>query len=309
MAKQIDKKFLLKTDCTFLIDNFIERVKLEFPEFTVLNCVDAGQFIENATAVSLFDEDKKIIVLKELLSDDLDAISSIVNNNPEDVWVIIQRQTLPRVKAYTVIKGACRYIAIKDLNESQCAVWVRKWLDDIQLIFSEDIPSYIVSRVGTDITKLRNEVRKVAFYFAYSEDKVLTQSSCDEFFSENIEAQYFILVENFFRKRVKEVIEELKKIDEYSLIKLLFMLIGQTEKIYKVAILREQKMSAEDIGEILSIPKFIISAKFFSYLSFFNKTKLIMLLDLFNELDTKMRLTKLPKPLLFESYILKALKI
>lgn len=309
MVKQVDKKFLLKTDCTFLIDNFIERVKMEFPDYKIINCFDVEQFIDNAAMVSLFDDNKKIIILKELLPDDLEAISSIVNNNPEDVWVIIQRQTLPRVKAYTVIKGACRYIAIKDLNESQCAVWVRKWLEDIHLVFSEDIPSYIVSRVGTDITKLYNEVKKVAFYYADSDDKVLTQLSCDDFFSEDVEAQYFVLVENFFRKRVKEVLEELKKIDEYSLIKLLFMLIGQTEKVYKVAILREQKMSAEEIGEILSIPKFIISAKFFSYLSFFNKTKLIMLLDLFNELDTQMRLTKYPKPLLFESYLLKAMKI
>jgi DNA polymerase III delta subunit len=303
-----DNKYLLKTECDFLIDNFIEKVKVEYPKHVIVYCASTEEFIEHATVSNIFNDDNKIIVLKDLDPDSLDPISAIMHSDTSDVWVFVLKQKVPKVKAYTVIKGACKYFAPKELDEAQCAVWVRKWLEDLKLIFSEDIPSYIVSRVGVNISKLHNEIKKVAAYYSDSKDRVLTQIGCNEFFAEDAEAGYFEIVENFFRKRVKEVFEGVDKVDEYSLVKLLYMLIGQTEKIYKVAIYREQKMSPDDISAMLSVPKFIVTTKFFSYLSFYNKTKLMMLLDLFNDLDTQLRLTKLPKKLLFDSYLLKAMK-
>lgn len=308
MSNTPDNKYLLKTECGFLIDNFIGKIKDKFPGYKPVYCDTADDFIEHATVADIFNDDKKLIVLKDLDPDSLDAISAIINYDITDVWVIVLQQKAPKTKAYTVIKGACQYVTLKELDEPQCAVWVRKWLEELKLVFSEDIPSYIVSRVGTDISKLYNEIKKVAAYYADAKDRVLTQSGCNDFFSEDAEARYFVIVENFFRKRVKEVFEEVSRVDEYSLVKLLHMLIGQTEKIYKVAVYREQKMSADDISNMLSLPKFIITTKFFSYLSFYNKTKLIMLLDIFNELDVQLRLTKFPKKLIFDSYLLKAMK-
>jgi len=309
MTTKIDNnKFLLKTECGFLIDNFIEKLKREVPSHTLELCNSSEKFIESATSGSLFNSDNRLIVLKDLDPDFIDAVSSIINGETDDVWVIIQKQKIARTKAYTVIKGACRFVELKELSDSQCAVWVRQWLTEMKLVFSEEIPIYIVSRVGTDISKLHNEIKKVAAYYAGSSNRVLTQLACNEFFSEDTEVRFFVIIESFFRKRVREVFEELKRVDDYSLVKLLHMLIGQTEKLYKVAIYKEQKMSPEDIGEMLSIPKFIVTTKFFSYLSFYNKTKLIMLLDLFNDLDVEMRQTKLPKNIVFESYMLKAMK-
>jgi DNA polymerase III delta subunit len=309
MNKVINNKFLIKTDCSFLIENFIEKLKNTFSGYVIVSCDTSDSFIEKASAVNIFNDDKRMLILKDLDADSLDAIGAIVDISTDDVWIIIQRQTVSRTKSYTNIKGACQLIELKDLNESQCAVWVRQWLTELKLVFPEEIPSYIVSRVGTDITKLHNELKKVAAYYTESKDQVLTQLTCDDIFSEDVEAQFFVIVENFFRKRIKEVMEDVKKIDEYSLVKLLHMLIGQAEKLYKVAIYREQKMSPDDIGNMLSVPKFIVTTKFFSYLSFYNKVKLIMLLDLFNTLDIELRLSKYPAYLVFESYLLKAMRL
>lgn len=308
MSTTPDNKYLLKTECTFLIDNFIGKVKIEYPDHRIINCDTSDDFINHATVTDIFSDAKKIILLKDLDPDSLDAISAIINCDTPDVWVLVLKQKAPKTKAYTVIKGACKYFAPKDLDEAQCAVWVRKWLEDLKLIFSEEIPSYIVSRVGTDISKLYNEIKKVSAYYSDSKDRILTQVGCNEFFSEDVEAQYYQIVENFFRKRVREVFDEVSKIDEYSLVKLLFLLIGQAEKNYKVAVYREQGMSVDDICSMLSLPKFVVTTKLIPYLSFFNKTKLIMLLDLFNDLDAQLRLTKFPKKTIFDSYLLKALK-
>lgn len=301
-------KFILKTNVEFLIENFIQKLKQKLPNHTIKTCDDTETFIDALTAIDLFSNNNKIIILKDLDPDSLDSIATVVTQPTEDVIIIIQRQTIPRTKAFTIIKGVCKLIELKELDEAQCAVWVRQWLEGLHLVFSEDIPSYIVSRLGTNITKLNSEVKKIAAYFANSDEKVLTQLNCNSFFSENPEAKYYYIVECFFRKRVKEVFHEISKIDEYSFTKLLHLLIGQAEKLYKIAVYKEQGMSVDDIGNILSVPKFIVTTKLLPYLSFFNKTKLIMLLDTFNKLDSELRLTKLPKNLVIESYILKAIK-
>jgi len=310
MNKTLDNdKFLLKTDCSFLIDSFIEKLKNKLPKHIIVLCDSAEQFIDRVTEVNLFNNDRRIIILKDLDPDSVEALSTIVTQPIDDVIVLIQRKTISKVKAYTYIKGVCSLVELKELNDSQCAVWVREWLEELKIVFSEEIPSYIVTRVGADISKLHNEIKKVAVYFSDSTQRVLTQVKCDEFFSESGEAHFYSIVENFFRKRVKEVFQDLKNIDEYSYTKLIFMLTGQVDRLYKIAVFKEQKMSPEDIGTLIGVPKFIVSTKLFPQLAFFSKIKLIMLLDLLNKMDSELRLTKLPKNLVLESYLLKAMKL
>jgi DNA polymerase-3 subunit delta len=304
----MDQKFLLKSDCHFLINNFINKLKLNYPKLNLIYCNDTDRFIESITEQNIFNDDKRIIILKELDPDFVDSVGAVINQPTEDIWVVIQQQTISRTKAYTVIKGACKLVELKELDENQCAVWVRQWLNDLKLIFQDDIPAYIVSRVGTDILKLNSEVEKVALYYQGSTERTLSQFICDKFFSEDAEIRFFILIEHFFRKRVKEVFDELKRFDDYSYVKLIHMLISQTEKVYKVAIYKSQGISLEDMSSLIGIPKFIISTKFITTLSFFNKIKLIELLDTLNKLDAELRSTKFPKNIVIESYLLKAMK-
>lgn len=302
-------KFLIKTSDLFIISNFINEFSILYPTYKIIECFDTEKFIDTVNGTSLFDESKRVIVLQELISDSLDSIYSIINNDTDDIWVLIQRETLPRNKSFTNIKGACNYINFKDLTEDECASWVRTWLNEISINFSEDIPQYIVSRVGTDPTMLKNEVKKLKYYYHDKKRYEITRENCDICFPDNVEAQYFEIINNFLRKRIKEVMVGIKKIDEYSYVKFIHLLIGQIRKVYQAAIYKEQKMNEEDIGAMLGLPKFIVKMKLLSVLSFYNKVKLMQLLDLLNVLDVELRLTKFPKELIFQSYLLKAMNI
>lgn len=302
-------KYLLKTKDVFLIENFVEELKKRNPGYKVVRCEEAEEFINKSLIIDLFDDYKKILILNNLTPDTLDPLISMIHCKTEDILVLIQQSTLSRTKSYTTIKGACQLVEYNKMSESECAVWVRKWLKEYDLIFSEDIPSHIVFCVGTDISKLKSEVKKINFYFSESKNRNLTKSICSEIFTESNDVNYFKLIENILRKHTVEVFEELKKIDDYTLVKLNHMIINQVEKIYKVAIYKEQKFSTEDICELLSVSRYILTTKFYSFLSFYNKTKLIMLLDLLNELDKKLRLTQYSKHTTFESYVLKIMKL
>lgn len=302
-------KFLIKASDQFIITNFLNEFSILYPEYKKIECFDTEKFINVANEINLFDDSKHVIVLSELIPDSLDPIYSIINNYTDDIWVLIQRGTLPRNKSFTNIKSACNYISFKDLTDDECASWVRTWLEEINISFSEDIPQYIVSRIGTDPTMLRNEVKKLKFYYNDKKEKNITKENCDKFFPDNIEVQFFDIINNLLKKRVKEVIIGIKKIDEYSYIKFLHLLISQVRKIYQVAIYKEQRMSEEDIATMMSLPKFIIKIKMIGVLSVYNKVKLMQLLDLLNTLDVELRQTKFPKELIFHSYLLKAMNL
>jgi len=165
-------RYLLKSKDIFLIDNFIGELKSRNPEYKVVRCNEVEEFINKNLIIDLFDDYKKILILNNLTPDALDSLVSMIHCKTDDILVLIQQTTLPRTKSYTIIKGACQLIEYNKLNESECAVWVRKWLKEYGLIFSEDIPSHIVYCVGTDISKLKCEVKKIKFYFYESKDKV-----------------------------------------------------------------------------------------------------------------------------------------
>lgn len=302
-------KYLLKTKDIFLVETFITKLLNKNPGYKVYRYDNIEEFINRVLIIDLFDNKKKILVLNNLLPDFLEPLSGMIHCKIEDILILVQQGTVPRTKPYTIIKGVCQLIEYKKQDASQCAVWVRKWLKDFDVVFSEDIPFYIVECLGNDVSKLKTEVNKIKFYFLESKDKVLTKLICTEIFTESNEANYFLLIDHFLKRHIVEVCEELKKVDEYSFVKLNHMIINQVEKIYKVIVYKEQKLSTDDICDLLNVPKYILKTKLLTFLSYYNKVKLIVLLDYLNELDTNLRLSKFNKRTLFESYLLRAMKL
>jgi DNA polymerase III subunit delta len=303
------KKYLIKSNNNFLIKKFIKELKLENADYDIHECEDVETFINLLSDHSLFNDSNRIIVLDNLEQESVDAVSAIMNYYSEDVWVLIQKEPLSRNKAYASIKAACNFFEFKNIDESRCAVWVREWLEETKVTFSEDIPSYIVSRVGTDVSKLKNELKKIVLYFDGQSNELLTRRDCDIMFSNNPEAKFFSIVDDFFHKRVEDVFKELKKVDEYSFVKLLHLLIGQAQRLYDIAVYKVNGMSIDDISQLININKYILKTKLFTAISFYNKIKLVQLLDLFNKLDIELRSTKYPKRMVMEYYLIKGMRL
>ena len=222
---------------------------------------------------------------------------------------MVQKETLSRNRAYTTVKSACTFLEFKNIDENKCSVWVRELLQLSKIKFSEDIPSYIVSCVGTDVSKLKNEIRKIILYYDEATNDFLTQRDCNLLFSISNDVNYFTLVENFYHKRVNEVFKEFKKVDDYSFVKVLHLLISQANRLYNIAIYKVNGMSVDDISSLININKYILKTKLFTALSFYSKIKLVQLIDLFNKADLELRTTKFPKRQVMEFYLMKAMKL
>ena len=244
-------RFLVKAKDLFLTEDFLLKFQDIFKDYQYVRCDEIGSFVDVCSSDTLFGAEKRIIVLMmgDIDKDALSVILEIAERKTDDILILIETDSLLKTKPYTQLKTLCTAIDLKEPTESEKAVWVKKWLTEKGLKYPDEIPGYIVSYSGADLLRLKNEIKKLALLMSYRDDKTVTKELCNEIIGSNRESQPFIFIENFFRKKISDVLNEFRKVDEYSYVKLLHFIIGQIERAYKVAIYKEQGLSADQIGE------------------------------------------------------------
>lgn len=311
---RVTKKFLLERGSTillqtkdsFLVEDFLEGLKVEFPEYNILKFNTSSDFLESVNTSNLFSSEDRILVLLKLDAESIPEISSAISPDSGDIYVFVESSVPSRKKSYTTFKSKCNIIKIPNLNEKEAISWVSKRLSKSGLDFTYDVPEEIVRRKGVDLYSINKEIGKLAVLY---EGRKMSNEDIRGIVVDSSEARYFDFSENFLHKRLEKTLLEFNKINEYSYTGLIRFLTTQINRVYKIAIFRESGKSEEEISDLTNIPKFYIKTKYFTILNKFNKIKLLKLVDLLNDLDTRMRSSTISKKLLFESYILKAFKI
>lgn len=268
--------------------------------------VEPQEFIEEVYKGDLFDESKKLIALMPLSTESLPEVLSVCNLDTSDVIVLVDYGGLSKNRNYTKIKACCEVIPLKKFSEKEAVSWTAAALKQQGFSYEPGVPDLIVFYKGADAYAIFNELKKLDIY---SDDKKISKKICKCIVSRVGEGKMFDFSEHFFRKHKREVIQEFNTFSEDSYIGLIHLLISQCERFYKVATYREQKMNEEEISEMIGVPKFIVKTKMFTVLNVFSKTKILKLLDLLNDLDKNMRLSRYNKRLLFEGFLLKAFNI
>jgi DNA polymerase III delta subunit len=299
-----NRKFLVSCPDTFLVDLFIKECCLAYTEYELKRCYDTQTFVETLNRGSLFDSNKKIVALMCLSDDNIQEVEALLEYETEDIILLIEGPVLSKNKIYSKIKGSFTYQKPEKLSDRECRNWLHTYMLTEELKFITEAPALIIKKCGTELRFLANEVKKLKLL-----GKDITEDLCADVISDFNEANFYDFADHFGHKRILPCLQELDKIEESKYAQLLYFMVGHLEKLYKVSVFREQKKSSEEIADLMGLPKFIITTKFYTSITIFNKIKLLKVLDLLNELDIKLRLTKYDNKVVFESYILKMLKL
>jgi DNA polymerase III delta subunit len=295
-----NKKFLINCSDSYMANVFIEECKTIYSDYTVKMCFNAQEFIEELNGGFLFNSDKKILALMNFSDENIQDIEPFLDYETEDIIILVEHSAIKKNKAYIKIKSDYAYQKLEDMSEKECRSWLHTFMVKVDLKFQPEIPSFIISRRGKDPRALTNEVKKLKYL-----NKEVTESLCSAIVCESYDSNFFELMDHFSHRRSEQCLKEFNKVDESKYIQLLHFIIGQFEKLYKVTIYKEQKKSAEEISDIIGVPKFIVQTKLYTAISIFNKVKILKVIDLLNDLDVQLRLSKYSNKLIFESYILK----
>lgn len=298
-----DKPILVKSDDPFLIDLFMHDIKEIYPDIICKLFFDHESFLSEMNRGGLFGNSPEILVFKNLTDDAVQAIAPLLDYHTQDIIALIEQSTLKKVKAYQKIRSECAFLKLEALSENDCRKWLIQYLSSQGIFSNFDLAAFLVSNCGTNLSSLANEIKKIRLL---SESVEITEKLCQDVVYDDSMTNSFGFVDNFIHKRVKNTLMELNKVEEAQFIMLLHFLISYVERLYKIAIYRFKKYSAEEISEFVGIPKFIIQTKYYTALTIYPKVKLLKLLDMMNDLDVKLRLSWVDKRTLFELFILKS---
>ncbi|MBD3261277.1 MAG: hypothetical protein GF334_06265 [Candidatus Altiarchaeales archaeon] len=295
--------FLLDVKEPFMVNEFLKEVHRTLPEYRLDVCYSIEDFLVFYHRGGMFSSEKRILVLWDFTREHVDVIESLMSVPTDDIIVLVRRGAISKTKAYTRITTDFTTVKLEKPTERGCSTWVRDKLKEYGVECQEKVPSYIVSHLGTNMYALDSVLKKLRVL-----GRNISVDECARLISQTHEARYFDFMDSLFRRRVSSTLQEFSKVDESSYVQLIHFMIGQIERIYRVACLKNQGESIEDISEILGVPKFIMKTKMMPAVASFGRVKLIKLLDLVNELEKVLRVTKLPKDQVFQSYLLKAMK-
>jgi DNA polymerase III delta subunit len=305
LVEKGNNKFLVSSKEPYLIKDFVEKVRSVFSTHSYKKCNSIDDFIESYHRGDVFSDSPMILCLWDLKADDIKDLSLITTYTTKDILIFIERKPLAKNKAYTNFKSDCYSVDLETLNEKECLKWVSNKMLESSLRFDREIPKILVEKKSKDLYAIESEIRKLKVVYGEKEIDI----TAGKYIAESSEARIFEFLEHFFHKRKDKAFQEFNKFPEEHYTKLISTILGNIEKIYKIAVYKGQNKTPEDISEIIGINKFIIKTKYFTVLSVFSKIKLLKLIDLFNDLDYNLRLSPLSKKTLFEAYILKAFNV
>lgn len=300
---------MVKFDSIDLIDNFILELK---KKKNVVWCDDLSTFFEKLTQFSLFnlnDNQNNAIVLNRLYEDYLKDIRNTLEGNEfNDVVVLIERkEDKLSGKDYEVLKKICRVIEFKEPEEKVYIKYVNSFFNEKNLRYEGNLPAYIVFMVGKNFLRLNNELNKILDYFKSGFNGVIDKEIIDAICVLDEEIENYKLVELFFKKRIKDFFDNFN-IKEYSFqYGFIQYLLKVVERLYKIYMLkgRDPSLGFKEISTCIGVPIFLLE-KLMTYLLYFNGEKILLLLELLNDLEVQLRSIDMRKDLLIESYLLKA---
>jgi DNA polymerase III delta subunit len=300
-----NNKFLVSSKEPYLVSEFVEKIQTIFNDYSYKMCLDIEDFLENFHRGDIFSNTPMILYLWELTADAVKELAPIVSQPTDDILIFAERKVLSKNKAYTSLKAECYPVKIDKMDDKACLKWISARLAERGLSYDRDVPKLLLEKKSNDMYAIATEIRKLEVLYGDKEIDI----GAMRYVAESSDARIFQFMESLLHKRPEKTLAEFRKFTEDSYIKVVSMLIGYIEKVYRIASMKSQGMSAEDIAGIIGMNKFIVKTKYFTILAAYGRVKLIKLLDLFNDLDYNLRLSSLPKQLLFESYILKAFRV
>jgi DNA polymerase-3 subunit delta len=183
-------------------------------------------------------------------------------------------------------------------------MWLVSYVLEHGYTIKDDADQLIYSRVGPDMFSLAHEVDKL--FVIKADDKTITKEDVNRYVMDTAVSTSFELLDSMMHKNIKLALERFESYYRVqdTLIELVAFLGLYLEKMYRILLLREEKIEPDAIAEIVGIPRFLVKTKYMSWAQALGKVFIASKLDELCDLDVSLRTFKGDKKILFERYII-----
>lgn len=296
-------KFILTGEEEYLKDEFVRLARLKYPNHEVFSFYpgDEKEAVGLLSSSSLFED--RIVVLRYYDEMKIKNYEGLVKGF-DDLLILVATETAKMKSALmTRTIGLCCQVQCSRMVEygSEYSTWLVSKANEDGYTFSDGAEDILYQKIGPEMYTLSNELEKLKIFKETT--RVITPDDVEKVVSVSAYCSVYNILDSFL---YKDAVKTMKNVEAYLVHNDLQSLVGfmshYVEKLYRMLLMRDEKIMVETMSDILRIPRFLIKTRYLPRAQAFGKNKLVSVLERLNEVEIGIRLFSGDKKILLDKF-------
>ena len=290
--------YLLFGEDEFLLNEYVKKIKKTFGELQLgINYVQINESNVNSIISDIetpsFGFSKKLIIAKETglfkkknpLSEKVAEYIKENDSQINDVELVFIEKVVEKNNLYTEIQKIGKIEEFKEQKLPQLVSKIKSIAKAYNVQIDDNISAYFVECVGTNMSDIINELRKLIEYTG-SGGKI-QKETIDNLSIKKSESIIFDLTDNLGKKKIKEALDVLHNLiySKEPVQKIFIMLYNHFKKLYIIKLAIEENKNIAQCLNLKPNQTFLVN-KYSMQAKYFEKEELRSLLEEMINLDS-----------------------
>ncbi len=161
---------------------------------------------EIAETLPFFSDKRLIIIENSGLFKNQSDLADYIKDIPETTHIVfVESEVDKRNRLYKAVKDIGTISEMNSMDEANLKLWVATLLKQEAKKITEESILYLLSKTGTDMDNICNEVEKLVCYTG--EREIVTSQDIEEVCTSQISGKIFLMVEAIGNKRQKQALD------------------------------------------------------------------------------------------------------
>ena len=287
--------YILYGEDEFLLNEYVKKIKKEFGSIQLgVNYIQIDESnvsnIISDIETPAFGFEKKLIIAKDtgLFKKKNTTSERITEYLKEteipDVELIFIEKDIEKNSLFNLVQKIGKVEEFKEQKLSQLISKVVSLTKAYDIIIKENVAQYFIECVGTNMSDIVNELRKLIEYAGKGNE--ITRDAIDNLSIKKSESIIFELTDSLGKKNITEALNVLNNLiyAKEPVQKILVMLYNHFKKLYIIKLAKEQRRSSLEILKLKPNQMFLVK-KYEEQAGRFSKVDLEMILKEIIKLD------------------------
>jgi DNA polymerase-3 subunit delta len=304
-----NKRFVLVGEELYLKEQFEQFLIKAHPEANLL-VFYPGEELEAKSALfsaGLFDQ--RIIVLRYFDQMKNKEFPDLIRGFDDYLLVTLSDQVNLKNSIITSVLGYSIPVQCNKMSEHDASYpsWILSHGTEKGFVFIDGAEDVLYRKVGPDLMTLLNELSKLMIY--KQETKTIYPEDIDKVVADSATSSAYEVLDNMLRKDISKTLLSFEKFLRSSeeVLDLVLFLGRYLEKIYRILLMDEQKMTADGIASIVGIPPMLLKTRYLPRSKSLGKERIGKWYGDIAAMDAAVRIFKGDEKILFTKFIISAL--
>jgi DNA polymerase III delta subunit len=286
-------KFILSGSESFLQYQFIQTCQCLHPDVEkfIFGPGDEENLKQLLYSESLFGN--RLVIIKNVQDLKIKNLPDLIKNFDGGYLFLINSSEDGRNPS-SALTSVCTSVVCNKMPEygPDYPSWISSRAAEEGYTFLQDAEYDLYHKVGADLFTLAHELKKLQIYKEAT--KQILPEDVRMVVSTTAQSSTYEILDFLLKGDIKQLLNKtnnyLQNSGDEGPGELVWFLGHYIEKMYKILLLNEEKMSPDDIGAILNIPGFLIKTRYLPRVLNLGKVRLAKYLSRLSSLDSKIKL-------------------